>query len=213
MTPEEMEAHIASQDEKIRVLSETAAKVTELEAKLTPPVADPDAQYKPGSWKELHDNVDSKAEAAAMRVLEQADKKKDEIRKQEEATLKKQSEDIDKAFEKLQTEGVINETAEKDDVGASQRRQALGLAVRLGGTDVEAAARILKSAWDNGMEFDYETSKYVRAGYSAPQTRMAPVGSSAQRTPSSPKGGPINLAGVHGDLDRAQEFWEASNRA
>lgn len=213
MTPEEMEAKIAEQDEQIRTLSETANKVAELEAKINPPAPDPDEAYKPQSWKGLHDSVDAKAEAAAMRVLEQADKKKEDIRKQEEETLKKQSEDIDKAFDKLQAEGIISESSDKDDEGGKQRRQALGLAVRLGGTDVEAAARILKSAWEQGMEFDYETSRYIRAGSSPSQSRMAPVGSSANRTPANPKGGPINLAGVGGDLDRAQELWEASNKS
>lgn len=212
MTQEEMEAKILEQNARIEELNTTAAKVAELEAKLNPPAADPDEVYKPKTWKENDEKMDAKAEAAALRVLENAEKKKQEILEEEKKVTKKQEEQIESAFTKLQEEGLIAETKDGTDEGAKQRKQSLGLALRLGGIDVEASARALKTAWDAGLEYDYEKNSFSRRN-SPTAFREAVVGSSANRTPAPAAKGTVNLRGVNGDLDEARRRWEEQNPA
>lgn len=212
MTQEELEAKIQELESKNVALEATAAKIAELDAKVNPPAEDPDEAYKPKTWKDNQDTTKRIAEEMALKVLKEAEDKKDRIKEDEKKAVEKQDKTIREAFDKLQEEGIIGESKDKTDAGGRQRTQAVGLALRLGGTDVEAAARQLKTLWDQGIEYDYESNTYNRAGTQPNLARMAPVGSSASRT-SSPSAGKVDLRGVAGDLDLAQERWEAAHKA
>ena len=211
MTPEEMTALLEAQNEKIASLEATAVRVAELEAKVNPPVEDPDDAYKPKTWKDNRETIVREAEAAAMRILQDADKKKDDIRKKEQADDHMQAEKIDEAFAKLQEEGILEESKNKDDEGGKQRQQALGLALRMGGVDVEAAARSLKTVWENGFEYNYDKNAFIptKGGYNT--VRNAPVASAATRTASAPSGR-LDLRGIKGDLDEAERRYMLANK-
>jgi hypothetical protein len=206
MTQEEMEAKMAQLE----------AKNAELESKIPAPVvpADPDAQYKPSTWKELHDNVQQSANDAALKVLKDAEEKKEAEKKKQDEAVAEQSKKIDEAFEALQKEGVIAEIKDKNnpnDPGVKQRKQVLSSLVRSGGQHVDVEARKLKTAWDRGLEYDDAKNEFVGAGTGTNPNRDAYVGSSANRvaTPTNP--GKVNLSGVRGDLDEARRRWETAN--
>ena len=211
MTPEELAAKIAQLEEKNAVLEQTATRLSDLEARFTPFTVDPDEEYKPKTWKGNEEKQIKIAEETTLRILQEAEKKKEEIRKTQEESDLKENKKLDDSLKKLQEEGLIEDTLDKSDAGGRQRTQILGLTLRTGGTDVEAAARALKTLWDQGIEYDYESNSYIRAGSAPSQARMAPVASSAARTPTAAVKGPVNALGARGDLDEMQRRWEAAN--
>ena len=212
MNPEELAAKIFQLEERNIALEATASRVSELEARFAPPV-DSDEEFKPKTWKGLNDSMNAAAESAALRAVQEADKKKEEIRANEEKIAKTQNEAIDATLKKLQEEGIILESKDKTDAGGKQRTEVLGLTLRMGGSDVEAAARSLKTAWDMGLHYNYEKNTYEREGSAPSQTRNAPVASSAARTPAPAVKAPINTLGLGGDLDQARKRWETVNGA
>lgn len=211
MTPEEIEAKMSELEAKTAKLEELEQKNAELEKRLPQPPQDPDLQYKPKSWQELHETVDSKAEAAALKVLKEAEEKKEQMRKDEEKLKEEQAKMIDDTLAKLQEEGIITETKTENDEGFKQRRQILGMALRSGSTNVDAVARQLKTAWDGGLEYDVESNSYVAKGGQPNTARMAPVGSPSARTQSAPTKN-LDLRGVNGDLEEAARRWSEVNK-
>lgn len=212
MTPEEIAAKLAELEAKnIALEADSAAKIAELEAKVAPPVPDPDEKYKPASWKALDETVDQRAEAAALKVLQDAEKKKEDQKKKEDEDLADQTKKVEESFKKLEEEGLLLPTTTKDDAGGRQRAQILGSLVRSGGQYVETEARKLKTAWDNGMEYDFESNSFKRAGSAPSANRDMNIGSSANYVPATPQKGPIDTRAIGGDLDRAQELWESAN--
>lgn len=214
MTPEEIIAKAAEDLEKANArIAEQDVKIAALDATVNPPQVDPDLAYKPASWKALEDTVDSKAEAAALKVLQDAEKKKEDERVKQEKDVEEQNKKIEEAFKKLEEDKIIEPTKSKDDAGGRQRAQILGSLVRSGGQHVEIEAKKLKTAWDAGMEYDYESNSFQRAGSAPSANRDQFVGSSANRTPQAPQKGTINTAGVNGDLEEARRRWEEANGA
>lgn len=213
MTPEELAAKLADLEAKN---ASYEAQITELSSKIPTPVAvlDPDEIYKPKTWKELDDRETAKAEQITLRILKESKQKEDDERKAQERDLEAQNKKIETAFAKLEAEGLIEKSESKDDVGGKQRAQILGSLVRSGGQHVEIEAAKLKTAWDAGLEYDYERNSFVAVGGGVNQNRSAVVGSSASRV-SAPaaKGGPINVSGLGGNLDAAQERYLQANRA
>jgi hypothetical protein len=206
MTAEEMEAKMAQLE----------AKNAELEAKIPAPVAtiDPDLQYKPGTWKALDERETAKAEAAAVKVLKEAEEKKDAEKKRQDEAVAEQKKKIDEAFEALQKDGIVAEVKDRNDPndpGVRQRKQVLASLVRSGGQHVDVEARKFKTAWDRGLEYDDVRNEFVPVGQGTNPNRDAYVGSSANRvaTPAAP--GKISMRGVGGDLDEARRRWELTN--
>lgn len=216
MTPEELIAKaqedLAAANAKI---AEQDTKIAELDKKVNPPTVDPDLAYKPETWKSLDEKIDKKAEENTLRILQEAEEKKKKIAEEQEKSLEENKKKIDETFKKLEEAGVIEKTEREDDTGGRQRAQVLGALVSLGGQYLDKAVNLAKSAWDQGMELEYDGKtnevKLVRAGSSASPHRDAPVGSSANRTPTTPQKGPIDLRGVNGDLEEAERRWELAN--
>lgn len=210
MTPEELAAKIAELEARAQAAETTARQAQDELARRFPSPADPDEPYKPKTWRDLDEKVDRKAEEAALKVLKEAEERKQKEREKEEELVAEQERRIDEAFRKLQEEGVIEETRSQDDKGAWQRRQILGSLVRSGGQHVDVEARKLRSAWDAGLEYDHEQNSFRRMGSGPSSSRDQFVASSASRVqqPSAP--GKIDLRGTRGDLDLARERWEAA---
>ncbi len=214
MTPEELAAKIAELEAK-NAASE--ARYAELEAKIPAPpvVADPDEAYKPKTWKELHDNVDAKAEAAAVKALQEAEKKKDEERSRQDKALADQNAKIEDTFKKLEADGVLKPSTSPEDEGGRQRGQILGALVSLGGTQLENAVELARSAWEGGNELSYDRASnkvsIVRSGSAPSPTRGTVVGSSASRVVSAGTPGKVDISGTNGDLGAARERWLAAN--
>jgi hypothetical protein len=214
MTPEELAAKIAELEQK-NAASE--ARYAELEAKIPtpPPVADPDEAYKPKSWKELHDTTASEAEKAAVKALQDAEARKENERKKQEDAIADQNKKIEETFKKMEEAGDLKPSASPDDEGGRQRGQILGALVSLGGTQLENAVKLAKSAWDSGNELSYDrgtnTVSVVRTGGGLSAGRNVQVGSSASRVVSAGASGKVNIEGTNGDLGAARERWLAAN--
>lgn len=212
MTPEELAAKLAELEDKS---SKLEAKNAELEARVNPPAPDPDKAYQPKSWKELDDKVDAKAEAAALRIIENAQKKESDERKRQEDEVAANGKKIEETFKRLEEAGEIEKTENVNDAGAKQRAQILGALVSLGGQHIDKAVTMAKSAWEQGFELDFDrndaTVRFVRSGGNGNPNRDAFVGSSASRVPAPARKGAIDLRGVRGDLDESQRRWEAAN--
>lgn len=211
MTPEEMQKMMEEQASKIEELTSKLSRVDDLEARVNPPQSDPDEAYKPKTWKELDEKVDRKAEEIALKVLRDADDQKKKIAEDEAKERTRQNEEIDAKLKKLEEEGIIEKTESKDDLGGRQRTQILGMTLKTGGTDIEAAGRALRTAWDAGLEYDYEKNEFRGTGTRRNTARDQAVPTSATRTPSVSKG-QVDIRGVSGDLDEAQRRWEAAHR-
>jgi hypothetical protein len=211
MTEEELLAKIADLESKASGVESANARIAELEAKVSPPVPDPDETYRPKTWKELDERESRKAEEAALKVLENARKKEEEEKKRQDELVAEQDRKIQDAFKKLEEEGVIEPTKDVSDRGGWQRKQILGSLVRSGGQHVEIEARKLRTAWDAGLEYDHERNEFRRQGSAPSAAREQFVASSAGRVSSPPPGGPVSPLGARGDLDEMQARWEASH--
>lgn len=210
MTLEEMEAKIAEIETKNSTYESNSARFAELEARFSP-VVDSDLAYKPKTWKDLDDSVNSRAESIALKVLEDSKKKeKEEVARQEE-DVKKYEKQIEDSFKKLEEDGIIEPTTTEGDNGFMQRQQILGGVTKVGGQHVEIEARRLKTLWDQGLMYDYKTNGYLRSNAAPSATRDMVVGSSASRVPVAPTKGMISSVGARGDLDEMQKRWEDAN--
>lgn len=216
MTEEELINKLAEKDAQIKELADKMEKVDELDRRFNPVNNDPDLVYKPKTWKELDDRENAKAEAAAIKALEDAEKRKEEKRIEEEKNIEKQNKQIEDTFKKLEEAGVIEATKSLNDKGAHQRQQVLGALVSLGGQHIENAVEMAKSAWEVGAELSYnrDTNKitFVRSGNGPSQTRDALVTSSAKRLQQPTARGAINIVGIRGNLDEARRRWEEINK-
>ncbi len=214
MTTEEMEAKI---NELSQANEAASARYADLEAKIPAPapVADPDEAYKPKTWKELHDNTASEAERAAVKALQDAEAKKEAERKKQDDAIADQNKKIEETFKKLEESGDLKPSAGPDDEGGRQRGQILGALVSLGGTQLDNAVKLAKSAWESGHELAYDrasnTVSLVRSGSAPSPTRSASVASSASRVVSPGSPGKVNIEGTNGDLGAARERWIAAN--
>lgn len=208
MTPEELAAKLAELEAKTARIDELEAKNKELDAKVNPIVPDPDDAYKPKTWKENDDKMNQKAEAAALKVIQDAEKRKDEERKKQEEDIRENEEKIEADFKNLQEDGVIEETKEPNDLGARQRKQILGSLVKSGGQFVDQEAKKLKTAWDAGLEYDYDRNEFVKSGTGSYQARDQFVGSSARQVAAPIDKTKVNTVGLRGDLDEAQRRYE-----
>lgn len=212
MTQEEITAKLEVLEARNAALE---AKNAELDAKVNPPIADPDLAYKPSTWKENRETTEKIANDTALKVLQDAEKKKDDLKKQQEDEIAAEGVKIEAAFKKLEESKELEPTNSPDDLGGQQRKQILGALVSVGGKNIDKAFKLAKSAWDQGLELDFDPStaevKLVRAGNAPSSNRNQIVGSSANRTPTTPAKGQVNLVGANGDLDEIQARWEAAN--
>lgn len=213
MTPEEIIAKATADLEAAQQrIAEQDTKIAELDAKVNPPQEDPDKAYQPKSWQELDEKVDKKAEAAALKVLQDAEKRKEDERKKQEEDIRKNEEQIEATFKKLEEEGVLAPTKDKNDEGGRQRAQILGALVSLGGQYIDKSVSMAKSAWEQGYELEFNQSdntvKFVRSGSAPSPYRDIAVGSSANRITTNPNPGAVSTVGLRGDLDEAQRRFE-----
>lgn len=218
MTTEEIEEMITAQAAKIDELSrqniDLAAKIPE-----PPKVDDPDEKYKPGSWRELDEKIEKKSEEKALKIIQDAERKREEEKKNQDEAIAKENKKIDEAFVKLKEQGILGGDGD-DQLYETQKGQIMRTIGRMissgaGFSDVKGIidleAEKMKSAWDLGFEYDDQKNKFVSRGRTSSPTRDTTISSSSNRVVSNPvKGGAIDISGVR-DLDQAQALWEKTN--
>ncbi len=214
MTEQELLDKIALLEQKSNLVDAQSAKIAELESRIYPPREDPN-ENKPSSWNnfrsEFDEKIDKKAQEIALKTLQEAEKKKEELKFEELKLQEEWNKKADETFNRLVTEGIIKESKEQNDEGWKQRKQVLGLLYKTGGLNVEEAARNLKTAWDNGLEYDVDKNAYKKIG-STNSNREAFIGSSANNVAPLASKGVFNARAARGSLDLAEKLFLEMNK-
>lgn len=207
---DELKATIEEQAKRLEELSSLPEMVKQINERLTPPEEPiPDEQFKPSSWKDLHEREQKVAEETAIRILEQAKERENKLREEEETKRRSHQEKLEQTVTELEKEGYLKETKAQGDTGDQQREQLYGAALRLNTTDIKAVATFMKPYWDQGYSYDYKENKWVQPnpyGFGSMAT-PPPVGSSASRSPQPAPSGPV----VARNLDQAEELWNQTH--